>query len=189
MLPQAGILLGKWNCRFCGATYGCTQVPVKRPTKCAKCDADKFEFEEFWFGDESYKIGGHPDGLIQLPAQPGLGILEIKSIGTWKASAVKNSPDMGHAIQLQCYLWLAGLDWGRILYWDKGANGMKALIEHHVDRDLDVIDRVKSTIREIRSGIRTSSLPNRICETKTCERAQECPLVEKCFEPVVAAEF
>lgn len=187
VLPATGVLYGVWRCADCAKQYGrldglvqVSQTLVRQPDVCA-CGSSDFHYREQHFVDEEYRIGGHPDGFLSLPALPGIGILECKSISSRRVWEVKNTPDMGHAIQTQAYMWLTGLKWGKILYWEKGGMGLSALTEHTVERDEETINRIKGTIRSIWDGIAGGILPKRICVAATCERARACAVGPACF--------
>lgn len=187
VLAEAGAIVGIWRCVECAKQFGelsenigVSQSLVPRPNRC-ECGSQEFLYREQHFINKEFRVGGHPDGFIILPGMPGLGVVECKSVSSRRAWEVKNTPDMGHVIQLQCYLWLTGLKWGKVLYWEKGAFGMSGLFEHTVERDEEAIRAVQDMIRSIWSGIDSGSVPERICSSKECPRAQKCSLAEVCF--------
>jgi len=187
VLPAAGVLLGQWSCLDCGRKFGTKEgFPdgiVPRPKACdgtAGCGGREFQYRELRFVDEQLRIGGHPDGFLCLPGMPGIGLLEAKSIG--KGWEVRQAPNMSHVIQVHVYLMFTGLQWARILYWEKGASGVDALIEHHIDRDNETISRIREVIRSVWEGIAGTSLPDRICTKDACPRAMKCVVSKPCFE-------
>jgi hypothetical protein len=193
VLPQLpDVLVGVWRCLRCGKRHGSEKVWVPRPVMCdsAACRRRKtqedatFFYEELHFTDVELNIGGHPDGFLCLLGQETPGVLEVKSINPRNALLVKNVPMLDHVVQLQLYLWLTGLIWGKILYWNKGESGMKVLVEHTVVRDESTIQAIRAEILELRASLRDSerALPSRICKTEDCARAGKCPLVRSCFE-------
>ena len=111
-----------------------------------------------------------------------MGIFEAKSVGPKAAWEVRQTPNMGHVIQVQAYFWLTGLTWGKILYWEKGGHGMQALFEHTVERDEEAINSIKSVIRSIWDGVAFGKLPKGPCTTIDCPRATKCELKNACFE-------
>lgn len=190
ILPELGILRGKWICQSCGAMDGGPVDPnvrvetwaTARPDKCANCTGEEFRFHEVKMFDEDHRISGHCDGFLVLNGLPGMGILEGKSIKSgWQ---VQNVPKLDHVIQLQTYLWLADLKWGIILYWQKGENGVNAFIEHLVERDEGTIQNIKSTLKSIWNGVDGGPLPEKVCETYDCKRAKSCPVRDACFGKV-----
>jgi len=197
LLPAVGAFLGRWKCLGCGKGYGgpdedaagesraltgaLTLGLVRRPEVCPQCGGKEFLYREIWFGDEVLKVGGHPDGFLQTPGMVGLGVFEGKSIHERFFWEVKNVPMLGHAIQVQTYLWLTDLQWGKIIYWSKGGSGVTSLKEHLIERDEEAINSVKRMVRSIRSGIVSGELPAKICGNKLCKRAKSCAVVEQCF--------
>lgn len=183
LLPQVCDFLGVWRCISCGKTYGDgTNVPHSlrsRPLSCT-CGTQEFLYREIVIKNEDFRISGHPDGFLILEGYPGVGIIEIKTIGAgWE---VKQCPLMEHVIQIQIYLWLTNLEWGKILYWDKKVQGEDSIIEHHVVRDPDTIEELKEQARSIWTGLDASKrLPDRVCANSQAPRAKKCSVTEPCF--------
>lgn len=181
LLPEIGVLHGEWVCLNCAKVYGTRDRPVLRPEKCV-CDREEFVYRERHVVDNELHIGGHLDGLIAAPNRTDLGLFEGKSIGTKGFWEVRQAPKVEHVIQMQVYFWLADLKWGKILYWNKGDNGVNALRVFTVERDDATINQIKDVLRSIWKGIEKGDLPDRICTSKTCPRAGECSVAPVCFE-------
>lgn len=188
-LPEVGVLYGMWRCLGCGTIHGSVKdnEPVAngailRPSQCSKCSSNRFEYHEHQFVNHELRVTGHADGFLALSGLPGLGVLEAKSVGGKSAWEIKKSPKYDHVIQAQLYLWLSGLQWTLILYWVKGENGLEALREYVIERDDEAIEAAKDLVLEIRNGITSGILPNRICETNDCPRAKACALANPCFK-------
>lgn len=188
MLPGVGVLRGRWVCLGCGSRYGVQEkdqsavdAAVPRPAGCTVCRGKEFLFQEYDLSDIEHKLTGHSDGFLDIPGLDGYGVFEGKSINPRGAWEVRSCPKMDHVIQTQCYLWLTGLQWGKLVYWDKSGVGMGAFIEHHIERDEETIDGVKHMIKTIRAGIREKEYPARICETASCKRAGVCSVRKACF--------
>jgi hypothetical protein len=188
ILPACGVLRGKWVCNGCGSMFG-GPVPddaspedwaIAKPEETCSCGSVDYRFHEMKFTDDEYRISGHNDGFLSIPDYSDkLGVLEAKSIKSgWQ---IMNSPKLEHAIQVHIYMWLTGCEWGVILYWIKGENGVGALVEHFVERDEETIDNIKSTLKSIWHGVETGELPGRICSSTDCKRASECAVTELCF--------
>jgi len=160
---------------------------VPRPEGCEQCgfSADdewsSFEYEEMWFGIPDLRIGGHPDGFLKVPWRDDLGLLEVKSISDHGAFKVRNRPDIKHTAQLNIYLEATGVEWACVLYWAKGTFGTKALVEHHVDRDENLVARMRKALTSLWEGVEGGALPDRVCKNKSAPRARECPFVDPCF--------
>jgi hypothetical protein len=188
ILPRVGVLRGKWICLGCGTMQGgpppedcsaSTDWAIPCPDECEECGASEFRFFEVEYYNHALRLKGHTDGYLAIPGMPGLGVLEAKSIKPgWQ---IKNVPKLEHAIQLQLYLLLTGLQWGIILYWIKGENGLEAFVEHFVERDEDTLTKVKAAIRGIHSGVMGGPLPDRTCASAGCPRAADCVVSEACF--------
>ena len=187
VLPVLEVLYGQWTCLGCGFVHGCDgskpfiEAICKRPYKCDHCTSTEFLFKENFFINDEYHLSGHPDGFLKLPQYEGLGVLEAKSISPKGAWEVRNCPKMDHVIQAQIYCWMTGLKWSQILYWDKGTNGTAGLIEHHVERDDETVEQVLEAVKSIWVGIDSKVLPDRICSTADCPRAESCLVRAKCF--------
>jgi hypothetical protein len=187
IMPAIGVIRGKWVCLGCGGMHGgeadrTVRVETwaeERPASCPGCESTAFTFHEVQMLNDEYRISGHCDGFLEMEGVPGMGILEGKSImAGWE---VQNVPKLDHVIQLQTYMWLADLQWGIILYWQKGENGIRCLIEHFVERDEDTIDNIKSTLKSIWDGVDGGDLPEKLCEKYGCKRAKSCVVRDKCF--------
>jgi hypothetical protein len=191
LLPTVGILIGRWTCLDCGTEVGNgSKIPeslAPRPKKCPKCGGFEFMYRELQLRDEELHIQGHNDGFLVIPGLPGVGILEAKSIG--KGWEVRNCPSMDHVVQAHIYMMLTGLKWARILYWEKGAQGVEALIEHHVDRDDETVTKIRSIAKAIWSGIADQNYPDRICTTDKAPRAMKCVVCKECFEKPVGLDL
>ena len=190
ILPEIGVLIGRWSCVDCGASMG-GHVPGKplqdtlilRPDHCLACGQEELVYRELYFRNEEYRIGGHPDGFVRVPHRPDPGVLEAKSIAQFASFEVKGAPKMDHVVQSQIYLWFTGLQWSVILYWVKGLNGVEGFIEHFVERDEETIAAVQTAIKSIWAGLLPGgSLPPRICAKADCVRAQACSVSTPCFK-------
>lgn len=194
VLAGLGVLFGCWRCKICGARYGGSETVagnIPRPEKCHSniCKDRKeprdredrdFEYEEQFFKDNEHRLCGHPDGFLRLLDVQGEGVLEGKSISERRSREIKDVPDFGHVIQLQAYLWLTGCEWGLIVYWIKG-KFRDPLVEHYVERDDETIEKIKQMLQSIWAGVKGGPLPERICNTPDCSRAEECNMAKPCF--------
>lgn len=186
ILTMVDVLYGQWSCLGCAKIYGdykdIPKLIVTKPKTCTACGGKDFHYREGHFEDHKLKLSGHPDGFIKLPTRPDFGILEFKTISPRGAWEIKNCPKMDHVVQAQIYLWLTGLQWSLIVYWDKGTVGLNGLVEHFVERDEDTLANVQEELTKIRVGIREGKLPERICEGPACPRAKTCSVSKQCFE-------
>lgn len=194
LLPDIGILRGLWSCIACGERYGAQGIPgegtvlspveaaVARPEECEECRGKEFLFHEYDLIDHEYRITGHSDGFLEMPGMPGLGVFEGKSINPRGAWEVRSCPKLDHVIQAQGYMWLTGLQWGKLVYWDKAGQGLGSIIEHTLERDEETISLIKSAITAIWDGVERGVVPERICEKRHCKRANACVVADACFE-------
>jgi phage FluMu protein Com len=191
VLPAIGeFLVGQWRCTSCGKLIGdatAAETRVPWPGTCPHCQTifeiedGGLEYVELDLANTEYRLTGHNDGFLRIPGADGEGVFELKSASSFRAKAVRDVPDMGHVAQVQAYMWLTHTRWSILLYWDKGTF-RGPLIEHFVERDEDAIGEIKSMLSSIWTGIETGELPKRICSSPDCNRAEECPLAETCFE-------
>jgi len=198
ILPQIGVLYGKWSCLDCGRAYGApwetlplrvedgvrppalAEALVLRPSRCESCGSEEFAYRELKFEAPEYRTGGSPDGFLRLPGLPGLGLLELKSTAApWD---VRHAPLLSHAIQVQTYLWFTGLPWAVIVYWDTTAEGIDALSAFKLDRDPVTIDAIRAALASVVRGVEGGPLPARICSSADCPRAKQCSVAKACFE-------
>lgn len=188
LLPMVGILRGKWVCTSCALTVGepvgdqrVVDAAVPRPSMCSRCMNEDFLFQEYNLVDHEYRITGHSDGFLAMEGMDGLGVFEGKSINPRGAWEVADCPKMDHVIQIQLYMWLTGLNWGKLVYWDKAGVGMSSFIEHTIMRDDDVIQGIKDVLQAMWAGIDGDGTPERICTSADCPRASSCALAVQCF--------
>lgn len=189
ILPRIGVLVGQWRCNWCMKKHGGWKkgIPpertlIHRPKACRRCKKSDFTYNELHFEDPNLRISGHPDGFLQIPGLPGIGILEGKSIGARGGIEIKKAPNIAHVYQAQVYMDLTGLRWAKILYWQKAESGLNALVEHLVEYDEETVKAIREMVQSIWIGLKTGDLPDRICANSTCARAKECSLVGPCFD-------
>jgi hypothetical protein len=205
-LAPTGKIIGSWRCTYCGEVYGSRATKlVPRPDLCVRCGAiaddpprsggrpnldvsgQAFLYVEEWIGNEEFKIGGSPDGQMVFGDTSSyriedITLLEFKSTNERNYVKYKDAPDFMHVIQAQIYLWLTGYKRAKIIYLNKNGRGTDGISEHDIDFDPEVIEKVKSAIREIRDGIASGQAPPRvICATSTCPRAMACQVRHLCF--------
>lgn len=190
LLGPLGVLYGTWRCDRCGFLHGeavagkrVEDWSIPRPRVCEfdGCKSSGFTYVEHKFIDEGIRLSGHSDGFLVLPGLPGMGILEVKSVGQKYAREIQQAPQIGHIVQAHVYMMFTGFKWAKILYWQKAEFGIKALAEHHVERDEEMIENIQNTVKSVWSGIQSRELPDRICANSTCPRAKACVAVKHCF--------
>lgn len=208
IMADTGKIVGRWRCTWCGESYGSIYGDglSKRPDQCIRCGAvsgdaarvnnkpvknsksNAFLFVEEWVGNYDYKIGGSPDGYfidgdVDNFTSNDVVILEFKSASESSFSKYEKFPDFMHVIQCQCYMWITGFKRAKIIYVNKGKFGMDGIAEHDVAFDQDTIDKVKSAISEVRSGMAGGAVPGRVaCDSPRCPRANACDVSKICFQ-------
>ena len=187
LLGPMGVLFGTWRCDECATKVGVqTDGPVDswavpRPFQCGVCQSTAFTYVEPSFYSAKLRLTGHADGFLKLPGHNGMGILELKSIGQKGAREVQDAPQIGHMVQAHVYMMFTGLKWAKIVYWQKSEFGLKALIEHPVERDEETIERIRELVGSVWTGMAGGELPERICANATCPRAKGCAVAAQCF--------
>lgn len=175
-------LYGHWRCTQCAyLVAGPTQYP--RPSRCPGCDAraEHLLYVEQHLHDHELRLAGHPDGFLLLPGRSDFGVLEAKSTSKDRLKDVQRAPYPEHVVQLQAYLLLTGYQWGLIFYWSKGTWGLPAFVEHFVSADPVAQKRIVETVRSITHGVRSGVLPERVCDTPTCDAAKHCVVSASCW--------
>jgi hypothetical protein len=202
VLVKTRSILGRWLCGCCGTYVGgldAWDVPVPkdfkesqlpRPAVCPKCetliDSDNSLYQEQFLTVPEFRLCGHPDGFLRVEGLAGLGVLEAKSINPKGAWEVRGCPKLDHVVQAQCYMWMTGCRWGKIVYWDKAGSGMASLIEHTIDYDDDQVEAIQCMVSDIWKGVEEpdTPLPDRICAHPDAKRAELCAVAKPCFEEV-----
>jgi hypothetical protein len=97
-------------------------------------------------------------------------------------------PDESHVVQAQTYMWLLGIDYGRIVYIKKGERRVaESFVEWPVKRDDALIGSIVSQLSEIRSAVSDAyetgawhqeKLPK--CKSFEKGQAKSCPLRYEC---------
>jgi putative phage-type endonuclease len=55
-------------------------------------------------------LTGHPDGIVYHDDEPGVWLLEVKTVGQWAKREWNGEPPVAYIAQIQHYLHLTGLD-------------------------------------------------------------------------------
>lgn len=189
ILPTAGCIVGIWRCLHCGHNVGEVGNLVARPGLCPSCDfksdsvldSEDWMYVESYLLNDSYRVGGHPDGFLSVPWEDGVGVLEVKSISQRGATLIKHAPSRAHVVQANMYMWLSDLEWATILYWIKGLYGITCLREFRIDRDDELIYKVKLALESMWNGIEGGKIPDRICAEQDCDRSKGCELSDLCW--------
>lgn len=187
---ELGTLFGVWRCTCAGlsGTYDeGLQGVIARPQTCHRCgdvaaeDNPIFTYIEPALVSEKYKLRGHCDGYLRVADRSDFGVAEFKSANDARFKEAKKRPQEGHFIQIQAYMLLTGLTWGVILYWNKSKDGVIGLAEHrvyaHERTQKTLVEKVRLTFQHLDTG----PLPQGVCDTPQCNRADACPVRDACF--------
>lgn len=190
----AKILVGTWMCKArphrlakaCGYRTDVDRHPrIPFPDfSCPVCGAKKWVYVERTYRNKKLRLRGHPDGFRRITSDPNDDeILEFKTQQQWSWMS-REEPWAHYMRQVQVYMLLTGLRRARIVLMNKAGSGEKPkgwFKEFTYGRDEHEIANIEKSIIELRAGLKNNSLTNRICVSRKCDRAKECPMVKRCF--------
>lgn len=155
-LRRTGLLKGYWECSLAEhpdhpkhKIYGTDEkLGIHEPKKCV-CGCTKFRYKEVGFHDEEAMLGGHVDAILDLtgrkingeiiskdaPVEDTHVVVDFKSIYSYGFSKLAG-PSSSHECQMQIYLYLSGLKYGKFLYENKDNQRFRQFL---VRRDDDFI--------------------------------------------------
>ncbi len=202
----AGIAVGNWLCAYCDTMH----YLQKKPNKCVECGGSLFFYKEVRV--KSKKNGGSCgiDLLLKLPGKQLLHVVEIKSMDKEKFKELK-LPLAEHRERTQFYLrCIAESDLpgkhkidtsvATIFYISKGGFGVKdstptkvwkikgdrgwmPFKEFTIHRDDEATQPIADRSLPLHNFLEHGGpLPDRICPSIICSRAQWCEVADKCFE-------
>lgn len=218
-LGPMGLLIGKWACtgmcgefvegrmpqekHGCGVKYGRGAGRVFWEYLEPQCHHQSPEW--------SRPIVGRCDGEIEQPEPPRgatgtRGVLELKTANAETFPRQQVDPD--YEFQVQCYMWLRGRRWAKIVYINpdglfrpQDEPGLKlSCQEFHLayedrfrEAAIKKVDAAEKAIREFVAILRGrgefAAWPDRICETKRCRTAERCPVAALCFDDVLMSRI
>jgi len=161
-----------------------------------------FDYKEIDLSHSDPTLYSHPDGILwrgegEPPDvitvdDPLLEVLEIKSAseralkyGYGSSPPLRDEPYAPHKDQLMLYMYVLGIKFGRILYYDKAAFGLRSsLCEHTIILDQEYVEEsilagplaVEKAIRE-----KDPTLAPKVCTSANCSKARACPVQEYCW--------
>lgn len=186
-MGPSGILKGGWRCPACLHTIGIdlddtavvnshgvesiAKVTVrsaqKCPSSCPSCGhtptwRTPFAYIEPLVYDLDMRVCGLTDGIIDWGDQDDeLWDLKTKT-STDSMEWIREAPDRDHVRQLNWYMDMAGVKYGRIVYMDRSAKHLAgAFVEHQVDYDPLLMAKEKEKVSAFREATKNpeSSLP------------------------------
>lgn len=192
-LEKTGLLKGRWSCRSCSKKFGKKDLlGVRQPNKC-DCGGDKFQYHEVGFYDPDTMIGGHVDAILDLRGfndvpedaseEEGHLLVDFKTI---RAEAFRKLafPKESHFIQMQTYLYLSGLKFGKFLYENKNDQMFKEFL---VPRDESCIEKIKADGQRLKQIVTSTNskgqhtLPPRAHKKSNVKECVECSFRSHCW--------
>jgi hypothetical protein len=207
-LEWTGALMGRWMCQNWLAhpspkIYGENEkLGVLKPVQC-DCGSKRFEYVELGYLDQETWWGGHIDAVVDnriIVEQSGYDkidsqdeenfvLIDFKSINSKGYSNSYNKsgelPKPEHITQVQIYMYLSGLKYGKLIYENKDDQSVKEILLIRDDNLLAVkkaeaID-LKSQLNACNSqGIHT--LPKRGYDSKTHAYCAKCKFRGDCWD-------
>lgn len=167
-------------------------------------DNPVWEYKEPFFKDPISEAQGSVDGLVKLPEEDRLRLMECK-IASQSVYEKLLAPLAEHKLRTQFYLALIArsdhphkheIDTSKasVLYWLRGY-GKKCTItgeitpfkEFVVKRNDDAVEYLFVKALELTLARGAGPLPDQICPHQMCPRAEKCPVSKECFSYVSSA--
>jgi hypothetical protein len=172
-----GWLVGDWECTSCHKMF----ENSVNPKVCDKCFQTNFFYHELTPASEEHGITAHLDGVLFVGGKKK--VLELKTTNAMQFGLVANTnrrPQDAHKRQVNMYMFLTGIKEAVILYFNKNESTVHQFEEKY---DESLVQEMLSNLRQARDGMRTGVVPERkVCESKTCSRAKQCPVRDLCFK-------
>lgn len=201
-LESTGALMGVWECanwikhtnpKFYGTN---SKLGCLKPDKC-DCGESKFYYHEVGFLDPETMWGGHVDAIIDhkifsqkrnghivLPDEE-LFIIDFKSINSFDFKSL-DRPKPEHITQMQIYLYLSGLKYGKFVYEDKNNQSVKEFL---VVADPAILTIKKAEAIALKNVVTMSIngkhyLPKRGFSTRAHPSCQRCKYRSHCWDDI-----
>lgn len=186
-MGPAKIIKGGWKCPSCQHVMGIDpddkfevhshgeditdkvtpQSAVLCPDECPACGykptwREPFKYVEPILYDAEMRVVGWSDGILDWgPYEDELWDLKTKA-STDGMGWVREAPDEGNVTQLNWYLDMAEMHYGRLVYVDRASKHLvDAFIEHPVEHDPRLMAKEKEKVSAFREACKNpeSSLP------------------------------
>lgn len=184
-----------------------SKLGILKPTVC-DCGWTDFKYNEVGFFDEETNWGGHVDGILDLsildkltstepnkymivqssvfyPEDWGKNqvVVDFKTMNPFQFKKL-SEPLPYHITQMQIYLYLSGLKYGKFIYEDKAVQSVK---EYLVTRDDNFLAIKKAEAVDLKHIVTHTNengkrvLPLRGFQDKSCEDCLRCKYRGNCW--------
>lgn len=196
-------LMGRWMCLNWMAhekpqIYGLDEkLGVLKPEKC-ECGSTRFEYIELGFLDPETMWGGHVDAVIDNKLAGNAAgfedincsederyiVIDFKTMNDYEFKRLEE-PKPQHNTQMQIYLYLSGLKFGKFIYENKNNQETKELL---VVRDDTLLEVKKAEALSLKQLVETPnqrggrSLPKRGFDSKTHYQCMRCKFRGDCWD-------
>lgn len=195
-------LMGRWMCKNWMAhekpkIYGLDEkLGVLCPEKC-ECGSDRFEYLEIGFLDPETMWGGHVDAIVdnklvgiaagfedvQCSDDERFIVIDYKSMNDYEFKKLED-PKPNHMTQMQIYLYLSGLKFGKFIYENKNNQAAKEFLVPRDDMFLQVKKAEALTLKNLVENPNTQGrrgLPERAFDSKTHYKCMRCKFRGDCW--------
>lgn len=206
-LELTGALMGRWECANWAAherpvIFGLTsKIGVLKPNRC-DCGSNRFIYKEVGLYDEETWFGGHVDAVIDTSlvgntdAASRYIIVDFKSIkpfgfpdrsGGVKFPGFKEliQPLPEHYTQMQIYLFLSGLQYGKFIYECKGTQSVKEFLVIRDDNFLQIKREEAKNLKFLVTHENSTGkkvLPERAYSDKNHIQCKKCKYKNICWK-------
>lgn len=124
-------------------------------------------------------IGGNADGKVTYNNE--VMVLEIKSMNPYVFQKLIK-PDSKHVKQASIYADKLGLAKILFIYYNKATSEIKTFV---VEKDVSYLDKLYGKLKGVLQKLKIAKMRrvdfDKACNNRICERAVECPYVNRCF--------
>jgi len=186
-LAPTGVIKGGWRCPACARVMGIdleddvlvrshgndivakvtVGAAISHPGSCLFCGYKpnwhaSFSYVEPLLYDSELLVCGWTDGLLDW-GDDDQELWDLKTkVSSDSMGWIREAPDGHHVCQLNWYMGMAGVEYGRIVYFDSSAKHLAgAFVEHLVEYDPQLMAKEKEKVIAFREAAENpeSSLP------------------------------
>lgn len=201
-LLDTGALMGVWKCEYCklhstktlfgeGTKTGCL-----KPEKCNVCGFKFFEYHEIGLFDEATMWGGHVDAVldqcilslvygsnVKLEEDEKKIAVDFKSMNSYEFATLE-APKPKHLTQMNIYLYLTGLKYGKFIYEDKNSQSVKEFLVVRDDEMLRIKKEEAFVLKKTVTSLNVHgkrALPIRAFDSITHKECKSCKYRGDCW--------